>query len=281
MDSLKKILEVARQHYEKLILILTLIILGVAVGYLYFKSQEEKEKIREFFTDVGRRSNKPVPPANLTNYQAVLAIAQNPPKLDFTQPHNVLNPVKWKKAGDKLFKEYKGTETTLDQLDILAIRPLNFVVAFDRVAGPGYWINVTNEVAPPNQRRIAQFAGVNPVNTNTKVFILREVTGPAEDPQELVLELKDSGERVTISKDKPYVRADAYEADLKYNLENKNFARQRVGATLRLGGDEFKIIAINQNEIHFLASNDKKHIKRRDAPNPGTNTASSTSGGAR
>ena len=95
MDSLKKILELCKQHYEKLVLILALIILGVAVGYLYLESQKEKEKIKDFFTDVGRRSNKPVPPANLTNYQAILAVAQNPPKLDFTQPHNFVNPVKW------------------------------------------------------------------------------------------------------------------------------------------------------------------------------------------
>jgi hypothetical protein len=210
-------------------------------------------------------------------------VVQNPPKLDFTQPHNLVNPVKWKKIGDKLIKELTGTES-LDKLDILTIRPLNFVIAFDRVAGPGYWINVTNEVAPPNQRRIAQFTGVNPVNTNTKVFILREVTGPAEDPQGLVLELKESGERITISKDKPFVRADAYEADLRSNLENKSFLRQRIGATLRLGGDEFKIVGINQNEITFLAvANDKKYIKRRE-PGPNnaiTNTAGSTSGGAR
>src|SRR5438093_7248552 len=161
MDLLKKIAELCKAHYEKLILIVALIILGVAVGYLYLESQKEKEKIGEFFSDVGRRSNKPVPPANLTNYQTILAVAQNPPKLDFTQPHNLFNPVKWRKLGDSKFKEVKGTETTLDQLDILEIRPLNFTIALDRVAGPGYWINVTNEVAPPNQRRIAQFATVN------------------------------------------------------------------------------------------------------------------------
>src|SRR5262245_4675113 len=141
MDSLKKILELCKQHYEKLILILVLIILGVAVGYLYLESQKEKVIIRDFFTDVGRRSNKPVPPANLTNYQAILAVAQNPPKLDFASPHNVFNPVKWKKVGDKgMIKELTGTES-LDKLDILTIRPLNFVIALDRVAGPGYWIN--------------------------------------------------------------------------------------------------------------------------------------------
>src|SRR5258705_2663898 len=117
MDLLKKIADLCKSHYEKLILIVELIILGVAVGYLYLESQKEKEKIGEFFKDVGRRSNKPVPPANLTNYQAIVGVAQNPPKLDFMQPHNLFNPVKWKKVGDKLIKELTGTQS-LDKLDI-------------------------------------------------------------------------------------------------------------------------------------------------------------------
>jgi hypothetical protein len=282
MDSLKKIGEICKAHYEKLILIVALIILGVAVGYLYLETQKEKQKIGEFFSDVGRRSNKPVPPANLTNYQAMLAVAQNPPKLDFASPHNLFNPVKWKKVGPGMIKEVKGTEGTLDQLEITEIRPLNFIIALDRVAGPGYWINVTNEVAPVNSRRIAQFATVNPVNTNTKVFVLREVKGPPEEPSELVLELKESGERVTISKDKPYVRAESYEADLHSKLENKDFRRQRVGNTLRLSGDEFKIIGITQNEINFLqVANEKRYTKRRDAApvTPAPATAGSTGGG--
>jgi hypothetical protein len=285
MESLKKIGELCKTHYEKLILIVALIILGVAVGYLYLESQKEKEKIGEFFSDVGRRSNKPVPPANLTNYQAMLAVAQNPAKLDFTSPHNLFNPVKWKRLPDGgLLKEVKGTEGTLDQLDILDIRALNFVIVLDRVAGPGYWINITNEVAPANARRIAQFATVNPVNTNTKVFVLREVKGPPEEPSELVLELKETGERISISRDKPYVRADAYEADLRFRLDNKNFLRQRVGATLRLGSDEFKIIGINPNEISFLqVANEKRYTKRREATpaNPAANTGGSTGGGGR
>src|SRR6185436_16401098 len=96
---------------------------------------------------------------------------------------------------------------------------------------------------------------------NTKVFILREVKGAAEDPAELVLELKESGERVTISKEKPFMRPEAYQADLRYPLENKTFLKQRVGAQLTFGGEDYKIVTINQNEIIFLLPNDKKLAK--------------------
>jgi len=260
MDSIKKYGEVFRQHYEKVILIVALVGLGLAVFYLYGETQKEKDKISEFFQDVGRRAVKPVPPVDLTNYTAVINKAQNPPPLDLGLPHNVLNPVKWKQTGNgDLYKEIKGTESGIDLLEVTRHAPLNFSIHFERVAGSGYWINITNEVVAGFGRRLAQFATLN--STNLKVFILREVKGSPEDPSELVLELKETGERVSISKDKPFVRAEAYEVDLRYPVENRNYPKLRVGATLRLGGDEYRIVAINRNEIVFLGDNDKKHSK--------------------
>ena len=257
---MKKYGEILKQHFEKVVLIAALVGLGVAVFYLYGETQKEKEKISEFFKDVGRRAVKPVPPVDLTNYVAIMNRAQNPPPLDLGLPHNVLNPVKWKQTfnGD-LYKEIKGTESGIDLLEVTRHAPLNFSIHFERVAGSGYWINITNEVAASVGRRLAQFATLN--STNLKVFILREVKGPPEEPTELILELKETGERVSISKDKPFVRAEAYEVDLRYPLENRNFNKLRVGATLRLGSDEYRIVAINRNEIVFLGDNDKKHSK--------------------
>lgn len=273
MESLKKFGDVARQHYEKLILILALIVLGAAVAWLYMENENEKEKIKEFFSDVRRKPAKGVRPADLTNYTAALNQLKAPPALDFGLPHYLLNPVKWKQtAQGALIKEVEGTESGLDLLEIVSITPLNFVVAFERTAGPGYWINVTNEVVVGAGRRTAQFATLNA--TNTKVFILREVKGAPEDPSELVLELKESGERVAISKEKPFVRAEAYQADLRYTPENKTFQKQRAGAQLRFGEEEYKIVTINQNEIIFLQPNDKKLTK------PFKPAATNASGGA-
>lgn len=276
MESLKKFGDIGKQHYEKLLLIVALIMLGVAVVYLYAESQKEKEKIKEFFTGVGRKTVKTVKPVNLTNYSAVVSKAQNPPPLQLGLPHNTLNPVKWKQTpnGD-LFKGDKGAESDIDQLEVLSITPLNFTIAFERTAGPGYWINITNEMVNVG-RRIAQFATLNA--TNLKVFIVREVKGAAEDPSELVLELKETGERVSISKEKPFVRAEAFQADLRYPLENKTFSKQRVGATIRFASEDYKIVAINQNEVILLAGNDKKYTKRY---NPGGTNASSAAPAAR
>jgi len=273
MESLKRLGDICKQHYEKLILIIALIVLGGAVWYLYMENESQKEKIKEFFTDVRRKPAKGVRPADLTNYTAALTKLQNPPALDFGLPHYLLNPVKWKQSSQGLIKEVIGTESGIDPLEIISITPLNFVIAFERTAGPGYWINVTNEVAIGGNRRIAQFATLN--STNTKVFILREVKGALEDPAELVLELKESGERITISKEKPFMRAEAYQVDLRYPLENnKTFLKQRVGAQLRFGGEDYKIVAINQNEIVLEAGNNKKYTKRYTPGATNVNSAS-------
>jgi hypothetical protein len=282
MDSIKKLGEVCKQHYEKLLLIVALVLLAGAVASLYMENEKQKEKIKEFFTDVKRTKASPVQSANLTNYNAALATLQNPPALDFGRPHYLLNSVKWKETPQgELIKETTETASGLDLLQIANISPLNFTIAFERKAGPGFWINITNEVITGGAgRRIAQFATLNA--TNLKVFILRDIKGPpppADDPVqeeewvkqvEFVLELKDSGERISISKEKPFVRAEAYQADLNYPPEKKTFPRQRAGAHLSFGGEEYDIVAINQNEIIFRALNDKKYTKRYDPAAAGT-----------
>ena len=97
--------------------------------------------------------------------------------------------------------------------------------------------------------------------TNKALLILREIKGAPENP-ELVMEIKDTGERVTISKEKPFVRTNTFEADLKWKVENKTFNRQRTNSVLRLGSDDYKIVAINPNEVVMSAANDKKYTLR-------------------
>jgi hypothetical protein len=48
-------------------------------------------------------------------------------------------------------------------------------------------------------------------------------------------------------------------ADLKYAPENKTWSDQRVGDSLGFNGEEYKIVAINENEVVLSAqSNSKK-----------------------
>ena len=258
MEGLGKIGELVRNHYEKLILGLALAGLAVAVVILLQAKAAEEDKIQEYIQHVERRSGAPVKPVDLSSLNATLKKAQSPPPLELAGPHNVFNPVKWQRRGDGAWvKNVKGTEGTVDEMEITRIAPLQYIVSLDKFTGSGYTIVVTNEAAlPPYPKRLSQYYTLN--DTNKPLLVLREIKGAAESP-ELVLEIKDTGERVEISKDRPLVRTNTYEADLRWKVENKSFNKQRTNSVLNLGGDLYKIVAINPGEVVMSAPNDKKY----------------------
>jgi hypothetical protein len=260
MESLKTIGLACRLHYEKILLSLMLIILAVAVLYLYDQSQKEQEKIKVFITDIARKSTKPVGTGDITRVTVVMRLAQNPPALNFSLPHNLFNPVKWQRTPDGSFvKIQTGKEVGPDRMTVARIAPLNFIISLDRVASAGgYFLGVTHEAAerPLDRKKKQTFATLN---AKTPAFILREAKGPPEDPTELVLELTENNERVSVFKDKPYSVVEGYEADLKYTVDNKAFNNLRVGSPVRFGGEDYRIVAINEKEVVLLAANDKKY----------------------
>ena len=259
--ELGKVGAVFKNHYEKFILGLALLGLGAAVFILMQASQSEQQKIQDYLQNVERRSGAKVKAPDLARLEATAKKAANPPPLDISEQHKVFNPVKWQRRNDGGYiKQAKGTEGTVDELEITRIAPLQFTITLDKYTGTGYTIITTNEAAlPPYPKRISQFYALN--ETNKALLVVREIKGQPESP-ELVLELKDNGERVSISKDHPMVRTNTFEADLKWKVENKNFNRQRTNSVLNLGGEMYKIVAINPGEVVMSAPNDKKYTVR-------------------
>lgn len=258
--DLKNIGNVFQHHYEKVILGLALVGLAAAVFILRQSSQAEQTKIQTYIEQVERRSGALVKPADLTNMLETLAKATNPPPLKLSEEHNLFNPVKWQRRADGGWvKQVKGTEGTVDELEILRIAPLQFMIYLDKYTGSGYTITITNEAAYP--RRISGYYTLN--DTNKPLLVLREIKGMPDNPSELVLELKENGERIVVSREQPFIRTNTYEADLKWKVENKPFNRQRVNSVLRLGTEEYKIVAINPGEVVVSAPNDKKYTVRQ------------------
>jgi hypothetical protein len=57
----------------------------------------------------------------------------------------------------------------------------------------------------------------------------------------------------------PYKRVDGYQADLKYPPQpNRVMDKQRVGDTVNLNGEIYKIVAINPNEVVLKAQTNEK-----------------------
>lgn len=255
--------DVIKNHYEKFILGLALLGLAAAVVILMKASAAEQEKIKEYMTEVARRAPQPVKPLDLTRLETTLKKAQSPPPLNLAGEHNLFNPVKWQRRADGAWvKNVKGTEGTVDELEVTRIAPLQFVINYDKFTGSGYTIVVTNEALPPQYTR-KWFSNYYTLNdTNKALLILRQVLGAPDNPDGLVVEIKDTGERVEIGKDRPFVRTNTYEADLKWKVENKEFKKQRTNSVLSLGTDPYKIVAINPAEVVLSAPNDKKYTVR-------------------
>lgn len=267
MERFKKIGQLFGQHYEKFLLSLVLLVLAFSVWFLFAKSKSEEEKIRRTPVGFERRTVKPVKPADMSKLESVLKLAPNPPVLNFSGPHNLFNPVKWQRKPDgSLLKIQTGNEVGPGAMSITNITPLHFIISFDKVVpSGGYLLSITREGAErPGDRKKKQ--RLAKLNEKGDTFILREIKGPPEDPTELVLELVDSGEKVSVFKDKPYMRPDGFEADLKYNVDGKTFLNQRVGGPLTFGGEDYIIVAINQNEVVMSArSTEKKFTIRQVA----------------
>jgi len=114
------------------------------------------------------------------------------------------------------------------------------------------------------RRKIQRFVSLD--DKKKDVFTLLEVRGAPENPSELVLKLADTGETVSVSREKPFRRVDAYAADLKYDLERKNFPGRRIGAPLSFGGEDYIVVAIDADEVILSAQSNQKHTTLRYAP---------------
>ena len=254
MDLLKK-------HYEKIILGGVLLILTVGAAFLPIQIGNERAELKEKEEKITTTPAKPLEPLNFSTQQVVMAQLNATAGLDLSSSHKVLNPFLWQKAADgRLVKIQTGEETGPKALIVTKPTPLYLTISLDGInvseATPRYTINVERETAPVGKRGKKPYIAT--LNNKNDAFVLREVKGAPENP-ELVLELADGGEPVTISKDKPYKHVDGYAVDLKYPLESRPpWPGQRVGDKLTFGGENYIIVAITKTEVVVLAKSNQK-----------------------
>lgn len=251
-------MDLIKKHYEKVLLGVVLLGLTVAVVLLPFIINAKRSELAAKEVSMAPRP-KPLPPLDMSVEDAALQRQQSPFKPDFTSKHNLFNPVLWQKLADgRLVKIATGNETGAGALEITSIKPLYLQITYDSPNANGYFIFVERQAATEPGKRTKQEAFV--VKGEKKDFLtLRDVKGPPEKPTELVLEMNDTGEPISVGSDKPFKRVEGYEADLKYGLDNKVWNKQRVNSVLTFAGGQYKIVAITENNVVLSAtSNDKK-----------------------
>src|SRR5438034_3121929 len=100
MEFLKKIGGFVRNHYEKVLLSLVLLGLAAAAAYLPIQINAHKRKLEEIKLRIDRPpvAGKLPKPLDLSTNMATIERVEKLPNLTLTRPHNLLNPVTWKRT---------------------------------------------------------------------------------------------------------------------------------------------------------------------------------------
>ena len=263
MDFLKK-------HYEKILLGVVLLGLVGAMVFLPVMILHDKTQLDDTRNGIITRPVKPLPALDLAAESNTTQRLQQPYRLDLETTNRLFNPVQWQKAVDgSLIKIAVGNEVGPYALAVTRIGPLYFILTLDSVQtnefGARYIVGVERQAEPVAWRRAKRqhYASLNEKND---AFTITAVQGPPADPTALILQLTDSGETASLSKGKSFRRVDGYTVDLKYGPEVKNWEAQRVGDDLKFAGDDYIIVAINQNEVVLSAKSNQKKITRPYEP---------------
>jgi hypothetical protein len=252
MDLLKK-------HYEKILLGVVLLGLAIAVASLPFKITSDRQSLEDKQNELVHPKVNPLTNLDLSVPEQTIKRAAAPAVIDLAAPNKLFNPMPWQQMPDN--RLILGTKTGPIAAVVTNITPLYLRLTLDSITvsdtGARYVIGVTREAAPVQRdRNKKQFYCT--LNTKNEVFDLVAVNGAPENPTNLVVILKDSGDRATITRDKAFQRVDGRMADIAYEPERKSWRDRRVGAWLNFNGEDYNIVAINENEVVLLAKSNQK-----------------------
>jgi len=261
-------MDFVKKHYEKILLSVVLLGLVGALVFLPFMIANDQQEQRRMSENALNPRAVPLPPPDMAQQTNVQERLKTPYKLDFSTTHRLFNPVRWQRTVDgRMIKIVAGNEVGLAV--VTNITPLYLILTLESVEtnslatnelAARYSISVERQAATVPGQRIKRPHYVS-VGEKIDACKLLEVKWSLDNPPQLqlVVQLIDTGERAILSKDKPFRRVDGYMADLKYDPEKKSWQGQRLNAILKFAGDDYIIVAINQDAVILSArSNQKK-----------------------
>lgn len=257
-----------KNHYEKIILAVVLI--GLTVVVVLLPSQLDSSAP----SSSANASSNGVAPLDVSTNLNALKELEELPGVVLSGTNNLFNPVLWRKLSNgQLYKSMSDKDFGPGAVVFMKPpSPLYLILSLDSVSSPNqYVIGVTQEANKDPNKRTKKPVYAN-LNETTEFFKLVDVVGDREAPTQLVLEMKDTKERVTISKDKPYKRVTGFKADLQYaprdKADTKTFIERRVGDALPFESDTNNIVDIRSNEVVLSAVSTGKRttIKLNTAP---------------
>ena len=252
-----------KKHYEKILLSLVLLGLVGALVFMALIIPNQQEKVKEIGQRIIEGKVAALTNLDLMRESNVVERLLSPYRLDFDTTNRLFNPMEWKKMPDGTM--VPGAGLSPQAAVVTSISPLYLVLTLESVdknePGGRYVIGVERQAAasPAMQRKQSRYVSMD--DAKKDVFTLIQVKGPPENPDALVLQLADTGQRITLTNGTPFRRVDAYAADIRYDPDRASWSGQRIGRRLRFAGDDYTIVDINSHEVVLLAqSNQKKWI---------------------
>ncbi len=246
-------MEFFREHYEKVILSLVLLLLAVAAVYLPTRVQSVNQNIESV---IRRENPKPFTPLNTETNVAILEQSQKKLRVKLSGPkHNLFNPVGWIKNKDgNLIKDrfygMRGPEALIAK----KIDPLYFSIEYGNIVTNGaeifYSFGVTRQADAKKSNRRRMIRRVQ-IGKETDIFILKEVKGEQARPEEFVLRLLEDNREVRVSgkNSEPYREIAGYTVDLIYPPEERKFNAKRRGDTIKIAKKWYEIVVVSENEV--------------------------------
>jgi hypothetical protein len=255
MDFLKK-------HYEKILLGLMLAgLIGVLVFMLFYIAADQTDMDNKR-NSIFNPSVKALPELDMSLQDGAIARLNSPFRLDFETTNKLLNPMEWQRSLDgPLIPAAK--KTGLQVAVVTNITPLYLVISLASIKtnelGVLYGVMVERQAAAMPAKRSPTKRFVSSGDKANDIFLLQEVKGPPDNPEALVLKLVEGGEVVTVLRDQPFRRPDAYAADVRYDPEKRIYHNLRAGVRVAIGGTYYVVAEVNPHEL-ILAdqSNQKK-----------------------
>lgn len=260
-------MEFLRKHYEKVILSLVLLLLVGAAAYLPARVQAVNQNID---LEIKRENPKPFTPLNTETNVAILKQSQKKLRVKLSGPnHNLFNPVGWIKNKDgNLVKDPFYGRRGPEALIAKKIDPLYFSIGYDNIVTNGaeifYSFGVTRQADAKraNRRRMTRRVRIN---QEIDIFVLKEVKGEPNRPDEFVIRLLEDNREIRVSgnKSKPYSEIAGYTVDLIYQPDGKKFNAKRRGDTIEIAKRWYEIVVVSENEVVIKDSRTTKQTTIR------------------
>lgn len=272
-------MEFLKNHYEKIILSLVLLLMAGGAVMLVLEAGSVQEELDKFKTQVVETGGQRPEPPNRGEYLAAISNAQ-PRMIELTKGHKVFNPELWyvNTNGDLII----GTNVGVSKLFVTEIKPLRLkleLVISGSAERPSYLVKMTKEFMPrlADQKPVNRSISLNstnylddtkPVRKFNGYFVPRAITGPPDNPT-VDLDYHEPGrevEKLKLTKEKPFETVVDYGAKLLYSVENiqfppplrKDVLYERKDSPLVFAGDTNIIVEITASNVVVKAvSNDK------------------------